>query len=108
MADAVGQVSYCVCWHPGDSFGHFRAEVLNIGRQRLKTVAPVLGEILIVKVLLDHHFDYAQGEGTVGAGSNRDPLCIGTNRRFCAAGIDYHDIRTTLGRRFQPEHVHRR
>ena len=82
--------------------------MLHIGLQLIEAQAPVLGEILVVQIFVDHHSDHAERQRSVGAGPDRDPLSIGSDGGVRAPRIDDHDICAALGCRFEAVHVERR
>ena len=76
---------------PGDLGSPFGGLVLHLITQRIKAVAPVLDEIVIVEVLLDDHVDHGHRNGSVGAGTGLD-VVLGTRAHPSNARVDVDEL----------------
>ncbi len=103
-----GQLAHGVRRYPGDRGHLLGAEVLDVAGELIETVAPALGEGLVVAIFGEQHLDEPQGQGAVGAGADRDPLRAGALGGLGAARVDDHDAGAAGRRRFQALQIPRR
>ena len=97
-------------------FHHLRSKVLGIPGELFEADRPPFHKLLVVELFLDQDPAHPQGQGAVGAGTNRDPFRIRVLGHDRPAGIDHHQagpppvrlldldkiIRRTVGRRVFP------